>query len=273
MAAKGYMTDFNSLRKQFDLTVGRNKDSTAWNLYRGHQDTLSERRGIIYKQDEEDMNEDESFNLLQQLIENNSAGGGDFTVYFPKRGAAQHQHGSIFFRVESANNRQGVTGLSGYPVNPAAMGYITREEFALQQQLWQLQRENEDLKATVEAPPSFIAGIAQQAVENGTVERLLSGIMGLLEKTVTGFAIKNGIRPQINLSGLEGQPVSPIMPPQPNQQLAGEETDTEYPEEMYQFADYIFQTIGTDPALQAKFWTNLKLAAIAQPTLIQQLLQ
>ena len=54
MAAKGYMTDISSLRQQFDLTVGRNKDSTAWNLYRGHQETLSERRGIIYKQDEED---------------------------------------------------------------------------------------------------------------------------------------------------------------------------------------------------------------------------
>lgn len=268
MAAKGYMTDFGPLRDQFDLTVGRNKGSTAWNLYRGFQDTLSERRGIIYKQDEEEMTADESFGLLEQLIKNNSAGGGDFTIYFPKKGAAQHQHGSIFFRVENYNQRQGA-GLGGFPSDPRMSGYLTREDLEKERRLWEAEQRIRELEAQVEAPPTFLAGIAQQAVENGTVERLLSGIMGLLEKTVTGFAVKHGaIRPAIQLNGIDGQDVNPTTPPQPQ-----ESEGSDYPEEMYQFADYIFDQIGNDPNVQRKFWTNLKFLAQQQPALIQQILQ
>ena len=91
--------------------------------------------------------------------------------------------------------------------------------------MWQLQRENDDLKAAIEAPPTFLAGIAQQAVENGTVERLLSGVMNLLEKTVTGIALKNGIGPQINLTGIHGAPVHA------NPSATGDMEETNYPEE------------------------------------------
>lgn len=265
MAKKPVVTNLEDLRRWFENSA-QQFESSAWNLYAGFKESLAERNGMLTKQPDPNKSVEDSFEWLQDAIEMASFNGGEFTIYMPNPKHSVHGY-KVFFSVAQRGDVQGV-GLGGFPSNPAAMGYITREEFNLQQQMWQLRRENEDLKAAIENPPTFLAGIAQQAVENGTVERLLSGIMGLLEKAVTGFAIKQGAYPTISVNGIEGQPVNPMIPTMNNQP----EEEQDYPEAMYDFADYIFKAIGNDPAIQAKFWTNLKAVAIQQPSLIQQLI-
>ena len=266
MAKKPVITNLQDLRRWFENTAAQ-FESSAWNLYAGFKENLAERTGMLTKQPDANKSIADSFEWLEDAIEMASYDGGEFTIYMPNPKHSVHGF-KQFFKVDKQGAQS--AGLDGFPTNPAAMGYITREEFALQQQMWELRRENEDLKAAINGPANFWQGLAQQAIENGTGEKVVSRILGVIDNVLAGIALKSGaMRPQISVNGLDGQEVKPITAPK---SLEGEENG-DYPDEMYQFADYIFDQIGNDPETQRKFWTNLKTVAIQQPALIQQLLQ
>lgn len=271
MAAKGYMNDFGALRNQFDLYVTRNK-STAWYLYRGFREIFNERNGTIYRQENTDMEAEESFELLQQLIMDNSAGGGDFSIYFPGSKAANHTQGSILFRVERNTLPAPGAGLGGFH-DVRMSGYLTREDLERERELWELKRENEDLKAAINGPQNFWQQMAQSALENGTIQQLAQQALGLLNAAVSGFMANRGvqpIRPAISVQGLDGQPVPPTTPPTRSEN-AGEDEEMDYPDAMYQFADDVHQMIGDDPNVQNVFWNNLRVFAQQQPMYVYQL--
>lgn len=266
MAAKGYMNDFGALRTQFDLYTNQNK-STAWYLYRGFREIFNDRQGTIYKQESPDMEAEESFDLLQQLIMDNSAGGGDFSIYFPNKGSANHTRGSILFRVERGVQPVGSAGLGGFMQDPRLGGYLTREDLEKERRLWELEKRNEELEAAINGPANFWQGLAQSAVENGGAQQIAAKLLGIVDNVIAGIALKNGARPQINLSGLEGSPVNPLTPPK----ATTEEGEIDYPDQMYEFADHIIDTIGTDANVQQVFWANLTAFAKTNPAYIYQL--
>ena len=135
MAAKGYMTDFEALRETLESA-----GTVKWNLHRGFNSVNNQRQNLIYRQENEELTPDESFDDLKKRIVWNSNNGGDFTIYtVPIKAANQGTY--HWFRVES-QTQTGVAGIGAF--NPATMGYVTREDLERERRMWELERENEE---------------------------------------------------------------------------------------------------------------------------------
>lgn len=268
MAVKGYMNSFDALRKQFDLFVEQNK-STAWTLFRGFRESFNERGPLIYKQEDAEKDAEESFDLLQNMIIDNSAGGGDFSIYFPNKGSSNHAKGTLLFRVERTP-AQNSSSLSGFS-DPRLSGFVTPAELDRERRLWELERQNEELLAAINGPQNFWQQLLQSSMDDGTIKQSVTTLLGTLNNVITALVMKNAQRgPAISVQGFSGEQVPPNINNEHTPDAPGSEND--YPEAMYDFAEYIISQIGDDPEVQQKFWTNLKNAAVKNPFLLQQLM-
>jgi len=271
MATKTYITEYDALRRGFDLAVDKN-DTTRWNLYRGMAENFANRNTVLYKQQSDDLEREESWGLLRTLIEDNSGGGGDFSVYFPPKGG--HAKGgtdsmSFYFRVEApaaAGSR-----LAGVPYT--ASGQLSKadlqEAVEKERRLWELEKKLEDM----ELAQSGKANIGQMAlshmVEDGTLSRVVEAmtpniagaLVALLGKI---FNVNTPAPATVSVSGY---------PPAADQEATEAGPDAEYydnervatflnairphfssMEEMYSFLDRVAAFFVKNPSMSKSFF-------------------
>lgn len=125
----------------------RQKDKPNWKLLRGFHDK-TRGKATICVQDEEGVDMDTSWQLLQQMLEINSGSGGQFTVFVPTSTSGQGE--SIFVQLGDVSSTI-ASSLSGAP----AVGYVPKTEvqeiLAKERKMWELERKLEDLEAAQEA--------------------------------------------------------------------------------------------------------------------------
>lgn len=152
-------------------------ETPTWNLYRGWHDKMPV-RNIIYKQEDENLSLDESFEVLQQMMEMNSHEGGKFTVY-----VHNNQKGSsILVGLNLGRMAKGSMGLAGY--SGAGFGMVPADEvdrkIAQALELNNLKREIEDLRAAQEAGMGF-RDILIEKLREVDLGPIITGLSSLIQ--------------------------------------------------------------------------------------------
>lgn len=171
---KGYINSYDGLETWF-----RRIGSNRWNLYRGHVDKVSDNRStIIYKLDSNEVDLEESWRLLREMLEINSGAGGNFTVYVP--GKAQNHGFSSFFTAPNTLPARSA-GIAGFEGN-AAYGLIPQSDvdklLAREKKVWELERRLEDMEAASGAQLSGFDRVVNNLLEDGTLGAVIQQIAG-----------------------------------------------------------------------------------------------
>ncbi len=171
---KGYINSYDGLETWF-----RRIGSNRWNLYRGHVDKVSDNRStIIYKLDSNEVDLEESWRLLREMLEINSGAGGNFTVYVP--GKAQNHGFSSFFTAPNTLPARSA-GIAGFEGN-AAYGLMQQSDvdklLAREKKVWELERRLEDMEAASGAQLSGFDRVVNNLLEDGTLGAVIQQIAG-----------------------------------------------------------------------------------------------
>lgn len=175
MAKYGAFSSISDLKDWFDDNAERH-GVTQWILYHGHvMRTTGPGGQRAASQKEENMSQDDSWNLLENYLTKMGQQGGTFTLYMPTRNT---QVGERVFVSLPGAGQAGIGGVYG-------QGYVEKEieqfkrEFMLQQQI-------EELRAEMETRKNPLEQIAQQLLDSGVAAQVIQGFaakaMGL-----TGF--------------------------------------------------------------------------------------
>lgn len=250
MASKNYMTDWEGLEEAI-----KTSGSTKWNLYRGFVNNHANRSVMIYKQDNDEIDHDQSFEDLKKRIEWNSAGGGDFTVFIP--GKASNHGYSIWFRVPGVNSAA-TASVAGLPVNYAQMGFVTREELDRERRLWELERENEELQEAINGPSNFWQNMLAGVMQDGTVQELIKGVV---EMGKIYMQQKMAPVPGARVA-MQGFP--PVQNPAP--EPADDSAEPyEYDDKAFDFLDSVRITFGGNEQAFYKFLDDLRTVYESNP--------
>ena len=187
MAAKTYMTDFVALDRWFKIG-----ETSAWILSRGFNEQHAGRSNRIYSQSNTDMSKEESFALLQQLIEDNSASGGDFTVYVQPRTGTVGQ--SAHYRVIGVETMPANSRLAGLPGGAPMVGYVSAQELAeklaSEKRMWELERKLEDMEAAAAESMPLAKAALGQIIEDGTLSRVVEQLTPAVGQIIANFLSK-----------------------------------------------------------------------------------
>lgn len=151
-----YISDISAVETWF-----RQLGKPNWKLLRGFHDK-TRGKASIYVQDQEGMDMDEAWELLQNMIEINSSGGGQFTIFVPTSTSGQGQ--SIFLQI-------GEVGSTGSPkvAGAPAVGYVPKSEvaelIAKERKMWELERRLEDMEAAAGANAEWTDVIKEKIAE------------------------------------------------------------------------------------------------------------
>lgn len=173
----GFIGNLSNLGDWFEK-----QGSPKWNLYHGFQKGNLQNTALIYKQDSDELDVEESFNLLSEMIQMNCGGGsGAFTIYVPTK--ASNVGARVFYQQGAATNGAAVSG-TPQTMHPAALGYVSADE--LERRLkeekykWELEKRLDDLEAA-NGPAGFGEILMSNIANNeGTMQALLQGILGFL---------------------------------------------------------------------------------------------
>lgn len=163
---KGYITDYENLQTWFEMT-----GETRWNLYSGFLDKFNNAH-ILAKQENAEMDVEESFNILKNMIQINSPHGGQFTVFVTGPG----NRGYITrMRIASAMT-PGVAGfpqMAGYP----GMGMVSvgelEERIRRERREWELERRIEDLEAEKESSVGAVGQFFNRVTQDLDINNLI----------------------------------------------------------------------------------------------------
>lgn len=186
MARHSYFSDLEAVKQWFDL----NK-IPKWNLYRGHLDKMYGNK-MIYRQEDDTLDMDESWSLLRSMIENNSANGGQFTIYVPSSNAG-NQGLSVHVELNMDQHRQPGRGVavSGYG-GGYGLGMIPKEEVremvAQERKVWELERRLEDMEASQEAGLG-IGDIIKSQLQGVDLGPIIAGIGNLIMAKAVGAGV------------------------------------------------------------------------------------
>lgn len=169
----GAITDLQALR---DLFI--KADTPNWTLYRNFHKNMPHSQ-IIYKQDDKNMDIETAWDELEHMLTIHSSGGvGQFTIYVP---AQSHNKGySWWFQVGQAPNQQSA-GIAGYG-NPASMGMVPAAQVNLEKQIWQLERQLEDMESAQQAQQSVGQQILEKFMAECDMNQVVNAAVGLLGK-------------------------------------------------------------------------------------------
>lgn len=172
----GAITDLQALK---DLFI--KAETPNWTLYRGFHKNMPHSQ-IIYKQDDKNMDIEMAWDELEHMLTVHSGGGvGQFTIYVP---AQSHNKGySWWFQVGQMPNQQNA-GLGGMYSNPAAVGMVPAAQVQLEKQIWNLERQLEDLEAAREAQQSVGQQILDKVLAECDMNQVVNAAVGLLGRFV-----------------------------------------------------------------------------------------
>lgn len=172
--ARSTLRNIEDLKTWFDQC-----NYVRWNLYRGLHEKLPQ-TSIIYRQENNDMTLEESWDLLSQLIETSSHGGGQFTVYVIGGSANKGftQKIEVGMPTSPAQN-PALSGLHGVGFVPAAE---LAKQIAAEKRLWDLERQLEDTQAALGANQTMMERLAGNFMETFDWNQLAPALNGLIGK-------------------------------------------------------------------------------------------
>ncbi|MCB0707427.1 MAG: hypothetical protein KDC34_19055 [Saprospiraceae bacterium] len=152
--ANGYINNFQDLEKWF-----RQANSNRWSITRGQRSS----KQYIMLQDSEEMDLDDSWELMREILEMNAHGGGMFNI-FVRTGARNTGFNTNF----SLRDNQQVAGVGGVGGRVGGVGlspnsYID-QQIDQRMRIYDLERSLEDARAELNA-------------EQSPIERLINGII------------------------------------------------------------------------------------------------
>lgn len=161
---KGYINTYDGLETWFKK-IG----SSRWNLYRGHVDKVSDNRSTIIYKNESEEDIDESWRMLQEMIQINSGAGGNFTIYVPGK-SLNHGFSSFFVSPNTLPARtSGLAGIDGGYVSGMVPKNELKELLEKERKMWELERRLEDMEAAQGASLSGIDRVVNNLMEDGTL--------------------------------------------------------------------------------------------------------
>lgn len=166
MAKYGSFSSIQDLKDWFDDNARRH-DVTQWILYHGHvMRTTGPGGQRAASQKEENMSQEDSWELLENYLTKMGGQGGTFTLYMPTRGAQVGER--VFVSLPGPGQGQvGVGGVYGPQYVEKEIEQFKRE-FMLQQQI-------EELRAEMEAKKNPLEQIAQQLLDSGVAAQVIQG--------------------------------------------------------------------------------------------------
>lgn len=180
----GYISSLEDLNTWF-----LKNPRAEWTLLQGFQDGVTQ-KGVIYKQSDALLAQEDSWDLLKMMIEMNAGPGARFTVFVPT-----NEHGNrgntVKIQLGEAPNPYHVASLGGYPgqMQSAAM---TKAEFQLElareKKLWDLEREVEELKAP---RVNGFGDVLKEKLMEADLEPVLKGIMDTVNILVRSVVQKH----------------------------------------------------------------------------------
>lgn len=203
----GYISKIEDLKFWFDEI-----DKPHWNLYRGHLTKMVPSQ-LIYKNDKPGMEVTSSFDLLQQIIEMNSGGGGKFTVFVPianNRGYSTHIGLNL-------NGRSSSFSLGAIPAQ--MQGYVSMNDVDKRieeaRERWELQKRIEDLEAAQDANTPISEKVMEHVLQEGGIGEIVKMCGHVLNGLVARISMPPG-KTQVSLSGFDqehtGQPKNQVPP-------------------------------------------------------------
>lgn len=170
-----HICELGHLKEWFD----RLKDS-RWTLVANFQDGIpANGKSVIFRQQDADMEADESWAWLEQLL-HQQAPGSRVTVFVPTNATGnvtvsqKYQHGQA-----ATQWGQGMPGVAGYPMLGAAQ---VAQEVDRARKEWEMEKRIEELENAANAPAiGGIWGIVQQKlqeVDSNTLVEVLGSTLG-----------------------------------------------------------------------------------------------
>jgi len=172
MKGHTYIASLDELKTWF-FTV----KTPTWKLMQGFHDRTNN-TNTVYTQKDESIDMEESWELLEQMISINSAGGqgGRFTIFVSTEANGKGR----LVRVQIGNIESSWRAAAGLGSAPY-MGMIPAEQVAKEvereRQIWEMRRELDDLRAAQDAS----AGIGEVLLEKVRELDLTPVIQGLLQ--------------------------------------------------------------------------------------------
>ena len=165
---KGYINNYEDLRTWFELN-----EETRWNLYNGFV-TKFNNVHVLAKQENNDLDKEESYNLLKQIISMNSSRGGQFTVYMIGPG---NRGPMVHVGIDSAT-MPGVGGYGAMAGNPYMQGLVPiseiDERIRRERQTWDMERRIEDLEAEKESSVGAVGQFFNRVTQDLDINRLIN---------------------------------------------------------------------------------------------------
>lgn len=178
MRNTAYINDLESLKKWFEAC-----GHSFWVLVHGFHDGMTvNQKGTIYRQTNDDMSPQESWNLLAEMLEMHSSQGARFTIFTGgESGKNAGRYLSTKFQWGQSLLPGMVAGIAGLPSAP---GTYSRDELAREiekeRRIWELERMVEDLSQP--APVSGIGGLLTEKLREVDFTPIISGVIGILGK-------------------------------------------------------------------------------------------
>jgi len=170
--AHSYITNFEDL-DTFFKRVGKSQ----WKLFRGFHDR-TKGKALIYSQSEDGMDVEESFALLQDMIQINCSPAGRFTVLIPTSPSGQGVTQWVQIGEISTGATYGGARVSGQPPGMIPEAKL-QKEIDRERKMWDMERQLEDLAAAREANATWQEIIQDKVREipAETVGAVLSGVI------------------------------------------------------------------------------------------------
>lgn len=249
--AHSYLSNIDDVKTWFEQ-VGK----PIWKLFRGFHDR-TKGKALIYAQDQDGMDMEESFSLLAQMIDMHCSPAGRFTILVPTSTSGQGvtqwvQIGDMSAGTSAITNHPGVAGapMSGYIPESKL-----REEIEKERRMWMLERQVEDMEAAREANMN-VQEILAEKLREIPMDVAINGIIQAIQGR------------RVSLQGLAGEQTAPP-PPTPE----GEGTGYEYPaEELLPILDDIRQHFQ-DNGEFLKFLGTLRDRFLEAPETYKNMLQ
>lgn len=193
---KGYITDYEDLRTWFEQT-----DETKWNLYSGFIDKFNNVH-MLAKQENGDLEKEESFDLLKKMIGMNSNHGGQFTIYVTGPG-------NRGFITRMRIPAMATPGVGGYPAmggNPYGMGMISihemEEKRRTDRMIWELEQKVNDLEGERESSVGALGQFFNRVTQDLDINKILNMAMVMLSSRMN---VNPELMKAVQLSGMPEQ--------------------------------------------------------------------
>lgn len=236
--AKGYISSLEDLQFHFEK-IG----DSYWNLFRGfHSSGRTPLRDLIYRQEEE-MSVEDSWELLSQMLEQNSRFGGKFTIHIHDNGTKKGSYLWAGFNLMTGNSR-----LSGFQQQYGALPVDEVERRitdAIEKE--RMSREIEDLKAAISGQMNPWQQLGQRFIEDLDVNRVVDSIQGLITGFMQGMAAS---RTPVTLQGTPEEMAAAAI--DPNRVAASVASIRAYfpnDEQFYYFLDWVVSQFQANPGM------------------------